>query len=357
MRYFDKALIANHPREHGAWWQGLSAQWNTFFDAEDALKPAELPLIGNQSAILPRDAWLEFDAVIRRVMRADLGRPYMADLMALAKPINIGKLAHITGVSSDISDAVQVDLSGQTPAPVDKVVYDYRGTPIPMFRKGFGRKWREWNSMMSENFDPIMDDQEAATAMISQRNAKYVLDGDTSINAGGYIGYGIRTSPLSKSINLGTASGGANIDLSATATTSDAIESFVSNVLGKVLDDNFVNRAINLYVSPEIMRNWDRPYSGSAGFKIGSIREALLANRRIAKIEQTFELSGNAFFGFVPDAQYIRPLIGMATNTFAMPRLYPQADYHFMVQNAMGIEIRADYNGRSGVVYSVVVNA
>ena len=119
-----------------------------------------------------------------------------------------------------------------------------------------------------------------------------------------------------------------------------------------MLDDNLVSAPVNLYISPEMARNFDRPYSGSAGFKIGSLRDALVANRRIAKIEVTFELSGNEFFGFVPRAEYIRPLVGMAVNTTAMTRLNPTDNYQFLVMGAMGLEIRQDFNGKSGVFYS-----
>ena len=108
-------------------------------------------------------------------------------------------------------------------------------------------------------------------------------------------------------------------------------------------------------MSPQIARAWDKTYSGSAGFKQGTIRDFLLTNPRIAKIERTFELTGNEFFGFVPNAEYIRPLIGMAVATTAIPRDRPRANYQFDVCGAMGIEIRADYNGRTGVFYSVSV--
>ncbi len=94
-------------------------------------------------------------------------------------------------------------------------------------------------------------------------------------------------------------------------------------------------------------------YSGSSGFKGGSLMQYLLTNRRINKIGVTYKLSGNEFFGFVPSSEYIRPLIGMATNTTAMTRLNPTDNYQFLVMGAMGIEIRADYNEKSGVFYSV----
>lgn len=119
-----------------------------------------------------------------------------------------------------------------------------------------------------------------------------------------------------------------------------------------MLDANLITGKVNVYISPEIGRNLDRSYSGSAGFKGGTLLQYLLTNRRINKIEVTFKLSGNEFFGFVPSAEFIRPLIGMAVNTTAMPRLYPTANYQFLKMGAMGLEIRADYNGKSGVFYS-----
>jgi hypothetical protein len=159
-------------------------------------------------------------------------------------------------------------------------------------------------------------------------------------------------------LNLGTAAGGANIDLSSASTTAEQIENFVNNVLGKALDDNnLTGRRLNIYISPEIARNWDRPYSGATGFKEGSIRDVLLKNRRIAKIVDTFKLTGNAFFGFVADPLFIRPLVGMAVSTIANPRTMPRDNYNFLVAGALGIEVRTDYAGRGGVFYSVVVNA
>lgn len=351
MRYFDQQLIANNPRTHGVWWDELSVVREHFHQVEDGMAA-----IGNAAAVLPRDAWLELDGITRRVMRADEGQAWMADLMPLAKPVNIGKLVHLNRVSSDAGRVVR-SMSGQVPTTLDKVTYDYRGTPVPIFSSGYGREWREWNTLQSENFDALADDQEAITAKIKRDNALYALDGDASITVEGYTAYGIRTSPYSKAINLGTAGGGANIDLAASATTSDAIEAFINGPFGAMLDANFVSAPVNIYISPEIARNWDRPYSLAGGFKGGSLRDQILGNRRINKIEVSFELSGNQFFGFVPRAEYIRPLVAMATSTVAIPRTHPRSNYQFEVWNAMGIDIRADINGRSGVFYSTDIDS
>ncbi len=347
MRYFDTQLVTNS-RIHAGWWNEVSANREWFHQSETALAT-----IQNAASVLPRDAWLDLDGITRRVMRNDEGQAYMADLMPLAKPVNIGKLVHLNRVSSD-AGSVTRSLSGQVPVSLDKVVYDYRGAPVPIFASGYGREWREWNTLQSENFDALSDDQEAITAKIRRDMALYALDGDASIVVGGYQAYGIRTSPLSKAINLGSGAGGANIDL--TTATADQIDAFFSGPFGAMLDANLITGKVNLYISPEIARAWDKAYSAAAGFKPGTIMEFVAKNRRINKIAVTFELTGNAFFGFVPSSDYIRPLVGMAVNTTAKTRQNPTDNYQFLVMGAMGMEIRGDYNGKSGVFYSTVVN-
>jgi len=349
MRYFDTQLVTNS-RPHAAWWAEVVANREWFHQSETALAT-----VSNAAAILPRDAWQEMDAITRRVMRNDEGQAYMADLMPLAKPVNIGKLVHVNRVASD-AGSVNRSMSGQVPNGLDKVEYTYRGNPVPIFSTAYGREWREWNTHQSENFDALADDQESHAAKIRRDMALYALDGDATISVGGYSATGIRTNPLSKAINLGSAGGGANIDLSATATISDDIDFFITQTLGKVLDDNNITGAVNLYISPEIGRNWDRAYSGATGFKGGKLMEYLATNRRINKIVVTYELSGNEFFGFVPNAEYIRPLIGMAVNTTAKTRQNPTDNYQFLMMGAMGIDIRADFNGKTGVFYSTDID-
>ena len=343
MRYFDQQLIANNPRQHGVWWDDVTADREFFHQTEEGHA-----MIGNAASVLPRDAWLDMDNITRRVMRADEGEAWMRYLMPLAKPVNIGKLVHLNRVSSD-AGSVARSMSGQVPVPMDKVVYDYRGTVVPMFHTAYGREWREWNSLQSENFDALADDQEAHTAKIRRDMALYALNGDTSIAFQGYQGYGIRNHPLSKSINIGAS--GNNIDLRTAA--ADALDAFFTGPFGAVLDANYITQGVVLFISPEIARGWDKTYSGSAGFKAGTIMDFLKTNRRIAAIEVSYELSGNEFFWFVPSAEYIRPLIGMAVATTAIPRDRPRANYQFDVCGALGLEIRADYNNRSGVGYSV----
>lgn len=349
MLYFDKELVTNaaHKRTHGKWWGELTNQ-RRFADMEEARVTQT-----NAAAILPRDAWLEMDARTKRLMRGDGGSTFMDDLMPLAKAVNIGKMATLHRQASD-AGVVTVSLSGQVGTPTDKTVYKYEGTPIPIFSTSYHRNFREWEALQYEGFDALFDDQENVLWNLRRRNADYVLNGDVTQVVDGYVGYGIRNHPNSKSINLGTATGGANIDLSAAS--ADAIIAFINGPFAAALDANFIVDQVNIYVSAEIMRNLEKPLSSAEGFKGGSIREFIENNSRIGTIKRTFELTGNSFIAFVPSDRFIRPVVGMATSTVAIPRHHPRANYVFDVWNAMGLEILADYNGRSGVFHSVVVN-
>lgn len=357
MRYFDEQLVANS-RPHRQWWAEVGAQRETFHVHESNLAElaASTGLVTNAAAVLPRDAWLEMDTITRRVMRDDEGENFMRDLMALARPVNIGKIAFGYRVSSD-AGTVRRSISGQVPEVVGKVEYDYRRTLVPIFNTGYGRSWREWNTMQSESFDALGDDQEAHTAAIRRDMATYALNGDTSITFEGAVGYGIRNHPFAKAINLGSAAGGFSIDLTSGTTTPDAIDTFFTlGIGGTVRANKLAGRKVNLYVSPEIMQNFSRSFSGSQGYKPGRLIDYLRTHPNINKIDETSLLSGNEFFAFVPDATFIRPLVGMAVNTTAMVRTNPVDDYNFLIMGAMGIDIRADWNGASGVFYSTVVN-
>ena len=346
MLHFDKDLVTNarHKRTYGKWW-GEVTNARAFADRE------EQRILGvNQAAILPRDAWLEMDLRTKTLMRGDGGSTFMEDLLPLAKAVNIGKMVAIYRQSSD-AGVVTRSLSGQVGTPTDKTVYKYDGTPVPIFSSSYHRNFREWEALSSEGFDALFDDQTNVLFNLRKDNAQYVLNGDTTQVVEGYVGYGIFTHPNSKSINIGA--GGANINL--TTATSDAIIAFFNGPFAAALDANFITDQVNIYVSADVMRNLEKPLSSAEGFKGGSLREFLEGNSRINMIKRTFEITGNNFFAFVPSERYIRPIVGMATSTVALPRHHPRANYVFDVWNAMGIQILADYNNRSGVFYSTNV--
>lgn len=328
----------------------LAARHNEALDTRDHFNNFEKAMFGNQAGLIPDDAWREVDEVTRRVDRTDEGSVYMDDLMSVARGVDIGKTAHVYRTSSDLNNRVNVTLNGQTPTLMDKVEYTFNGHPIPIFDTGYGLNWREFRAMQSEGFDGLADDQEAGLARVDRGAALYFLNGDASINAGGYVGYGIKNHPETNIMDLDAS--GFNIDLTSFTTTSDQIEDFFVRDFQGVLIANLVRSPCNVYVSPEIWTRLSRSYSGSSGFKGGSLRDFLMTQPFINDVKMTYELTGNEFMSFPVEAKYIRPLVGMATTTIAIPRTIMTDDYNFKVMKAVGLEIRADANSRSGVIYA-----
>ncbi len=305
--------------------------------------------IMNRAALIPDDAWREVDEETMRIMREDEGEVYMSDLMTMARGVDIGKTAHVYRRSSDLLNRVNVTMDGQTPSEIDKVRYTYEGHPVPIFDTSFGLDWREWRGMQSEGFDGIADDQEAAIANLEQVAAQYVLNGDASIVVNAYEGYGIRNHPETNVMDLDSS--GFNIDLASETTTSDNIEIFWTRDVQQVYHNNLIKMPLMVYASKEIERRWSRSYSGSSGFKGGSMHDFLMSIPFIQEIKYTYELDGNEFMAWPMNPRTIRPLMGMATSITAMPRVQMTDNYNFRAMKAMGLEIRADDLGRCGVIY------
>lgn len=336
MLYYDETLVANH-KLHKSKWEEVQLVRNHWEAREKELLQA--------NAITPRQAWLDLDNITKRVMRDNAGQVIMNDLMPLARTVNIGKTVHGYRAALDGANTVQRHMSGQKPQPMDHGSYDYRGVPIPIFTNGYGRSFREFSSIRNEDFDVIADDQEKTAYDLRENMAQYLIDGDESIVVDGYVGYGLRNSPYTQQIDLGTA--GANIDL--TAATSTELEQFLSSTLGGVLDDNLVVESGTWYVSAEIARNLDLPYSDN--YESGTRMQRLSNNRRINGIKVDRALVGNQSLFVVLNSRFVRPVVGMPVSTYAMPRDYPLADYNWLLAGAMGIEVVADSTGKSSVVY------
>lgn len=351
--YMSQALANSHRafREQAAIVRSIRNQFNAseLGIASASAEVLESMGLTNEAAQIPDDAWRDIDATTKRVMRDDEGSVFMNDLMPLARTVNIGKTVHMYRVSND-AGIVKRSMSGQVPDEMDKVTYDFRGHPVPLFSTSYGRNWREWLGQRSEGFDGLVDDQEAHLAAMRQDMAQYVLNGDAAIVTQGFQGYGIKNHPYTQQIDL--SGGGFNIDLTSVATTSDVIETFFIRDVGNIMDLNLVRAPMTIYVSPQIMRRLEMSYSNSDGFKGGSLYDFLLSRERIGAIKRTYELSGNEFFMIVPNASFIRPLVGMAVSTVAMPRVMMTDDYNFRIMAAMGLEIRADNSGKSGVFYA-----
>ncbi|EIX9519333.1 major capsid protein [Klebsiella pneumoniae] len=352
--YFSKETLATNARL-GAHWNELWANrnmWNAQHDAMIAVNRAHMTpemLACNAVGGFARDFWAEIDNQILQLRDQEDGMEIINDLMGVQTVLSVGKTAKLYNVVGDIADDVSVSIDGQAPFSFDHTDYASDGDPIPVFTAGYGVNWRHAAGLNSVGVDLVLDSQMAKLKKVNKRRVAYYLSGDANIRVQGYPAQGMKNHRNTKKINLGSGAGGVNIDLT-TATTEQIIEFFGKGAFGTTARANKVSSYDVMWVSDEIWANLAKPYVVN-GVISGNVLQAVLPFAPVKEIRPTFALSGNEFIAYVRRRDVISPLVGMAQGVIALPRPLPNVNYNFQIMSAEGLQITADDQGLSGVVY------
>lgn len=348
MLYFDQEFATNtrSGQNHKLQKQHTTRQREHFATHNAQFLGANNAFHGNAAAIIPQDVYREFESQTKQLMRAP-NLTLLNDLLPLAKGLPVGKVEHIYRQASD-SGVVVTDLEGTSPVELDKADYDYDSTIKVVHKTGFGRSWMEMEGQRSEGFDGLVDDQANSVRLMQETIADHIYNG-VDVTFKGTSADGIKDS--SKTVSVDLDASGLNIDFtSSTADAADIRSAWISLVDSLRISNN-VSQDITFYVSREIMSNFQRYFSASdVGF--GTILQSLLNLNGVAAIKEDAQLSGNEVVGLVLDAQFIRPLVGMAVTTVPLVRSNPFDNYNFITWSNVGLEIKTDYDGRSGVLYA-----
>lgn len=350
MPYFvDKAGLAADAglrRQHQFIVNSRQANW----DHETALMQAN-GLQVNEARI-PADVWRDFDTQIKTLMLSDEGGVLLNDLAPLSRNVNIGKIVSEYRRYGADELEVRSSIDGQHAKPVNHTSYDYDGALVLVHSTQVGRNWRELEGMRSEGYDALLDDQAAAVRYVRRRMADDFTNGTANLTYRGYASYGIKSHPNTLALNLGTQNSGLNTDLTSnTLTYQQAYNVFVAAL--KVMQGNGNNAVGNVtfYVSDDIWFNLMRLRNPN-GDSVETILAALQRIPGVAGFKRTDALSGNEFLGIILSSEYIRPIMGMPVTTTPIARITPMDDWHVLVWSASGLQVKADAQGRSGVLYA-----
>ena len=347
--YLDKTIVANSRAAKGQWDEVLRRR--KAFAANEQHFGQLHGMDVNAAARIPQDVFRDFDSQTKQLMTGDEGGVILDMLMPLARSVPIGKIVSEYRQVSDATQA-QSSISGQHRKPMDKVTYDYDGALVLIHDAAFGREWRELEAMRSEDFDGLVDDQAAAVRAVRRQLVDNFLNGSPGTVYKGQESFGIKNSPNTQTLDLGA--GGLDTDLTASATTYAQIEAVFINVL-QVLQGaaNNVEQDITFVVSSDIWFNLLRRGSNEQSFR--TFLEQLRTLPGVADVQKTNganALSGNEFIAMAASGQFIQPVVGMGVTTTPMQRLTPYADWNSLVWSAAGLQIKADAQGRSGVLYA-----
>jgi hypothetical protein len=351
--FLTQQAIAAHPRLMGHY-QELQANrniWNNqnaaMIQANRASMTPEM-LQTNALAGLGREFWAEIDRQIVQLRNQETGMEIVTDLLTVQTVLPIGKTAKLYNVVGDIADDVQVSIDGQAPYSFDHTEYNSDGDPIPVFTAGYGVNWRHAAGLNTVGIDLVLDSQAAKMRKFNKKIVSYMLDGSENIQVETYPGQGLRNHRNTIKVDLGA--GGANINL-ATATAAELIAFFSTGAFGQAAINNKVTSYDVVWLSPEVMLNMSQAYFVN-GQAVGTVMEQVMRFApRVREFRETFALSGNEFLGYQRRQDVVSPLVGMAAGVVPLPRPLPQVNYNFQIMAAMGLQVKTDDEGLSGVIY------
>lgn len=349
MLYFNKRFESmaggrNHAAQY-AHVQGRRQAANQMSKMYSGMVNADLR--ANAAAIIPQDVYREFENQTTRLLRED-NLTLLNDLMPLAKSLPVGKVEHIYRRASD-AGVVTSSLSGQTPAELDKTAYDYDSSIKVIHQAAYGREWMEMEGQRTEGFDGLIDDNENVTRAVIDKMVDHMYNG-VDVSFKGTSAYGIKTSSKTEAVDLGPS--GLNVDFTSASATGAAIRTGWLGMIYAIRRDNNINQDLTFYISSEIEENLQRIYDSTGGMADKTIMAALKDLAGVADIKTDRSLSGNEVVGVVLSNQFIRPLVGMAVTTVPLVRQNPFDNYNFLVWSNVGLEIKTDYTGKTGVLYA-----
>lgn len=345
--YVDKKGLEENPglkKQHQFIVNARTANWE---HETGLMKAAGLEV---NEARIPADVWRDFDTQTKTLMLSDEGGVLLNDLMPLARNVHIGKIVSEYRRYGADELEVRSSIDGQHRKPVNHVSFDYDGAIVLVHSTQVGRVWRELEGMRSEGYDALLDDQAAATRFVRKRTVDNFVDGTPDLTYKSYQAFGIKNNPNTIALNLGAA--GLNVDLtSPTLTFAQAWDAFVAALQALQGQGNNAVGNVTFYISDAIWFNLLR-IANPGTSNTETILQGLQRIPGVAGFKRTDTVTGNEFLAIILSSEYIRPVVGMPVTTTPIPRVTPMDDWHVLVWGASGLQVKADAQGRSGVLYA-----
>lgn len=310
-------------------------QYRQYFHYGEQALAANFRLKNN--AVVPIEIWSDFDRTIRGIVSEQID-PIFADLMPLARSVNIGNI--VARYSRYVNNELEVrsSIDGQHAKPVNHTSLSYDGVVIPVHSTQVGRTWRETEGMRASGFDPLVQDQAVAAREVRRRTLENFIDG-TDLSFEGFSAFGIKNSPNTMPMTL-------TVDLTSPTATYDDIRGVLVSIVSALTGRNGTAEGeITVYVSPEIFENMSRLRDSQIS-PTQTLLEVLMLVPGISAIKKSNRLVDNELLAMVVSAQYVQPVVAMPITTTPVPRTLPMDDFHVMVWGASGLQVTG------GVLYA-----
>lgn len=311
---------------------------NDGFDGNGELKFKNIP-IGNATATLPKDAWLLLDQQVMRAARPRL--KLVADLRSSGLEFNVpngmGKTVLQSQTMSDVGDA-QIDMDAAVQTRQHRQDYGLANLPLPIIHKDFHFTLREI-AVSRQSGTPLDTTNAEISARKVGEEAEKLAIGTKTFRYGGGNVYGLTNFPqrITKSITPPTDPGW---------TPAIAVTEIME--MKQLSMQKHYHGPWRLYASQGWDLFLDRDYSDVKGSN--TLRQRILQTDGINSIQTLDYLNGYQLILVQMTSDTIREVIGMEITTLQWESM-GGLKVHFKVMAIMVPQLRADYNGSTGIVH------
>jgi uncharacterized linocin/CFP29 family protein len=299
-------------------------------------------IVTNAPATLRKDDWLMLDAAVIKAAKPRLGA--VADLrgsgLQLTIPNGMGKLSLEHETQSDITEAT-VSMDGIRSSESDRPQFKLENLPLPIIHKDFQFSARQ--VMASRNGGSPLDTTTAELAgrRVAEEAEKMLLGVSSVTQIGGGFVYGYTNFP-------------SRLTKSLTAPTSANHPTTVAEVLDmrKKSTDAGYYGPWALYYSPAWYVAMDEDYSTTVN-QTWTLRQRLLQIEGINAVRPADYLTGTTLLLVQQTSDVARVVVGMDITTVQWPSK-GGLELNFKVMAIMVPQLRADYNGATGIVHGSV---
>lgn len=316
---------------------------------DDKGQPIRRTMVTNAPTTLRKDDWILLDGAIMRAARARLRA--VADLrsagLTYTIPNGMAKTVLEYEMMSDITPAA-VSMDGLRKSDADRPTFDLAGLPLPITHKDFHFSLRQL--MVSRNSNTPLDTTTAELAgrQVAEEIERQLLGISTVANEYAYAGhtvYGYTNFPDRLTHTMKNPTDG---DWTPAHTVQDILAMKSQSI------DAYHYGPWVLYVSPEWTQYLDDDYSASKGDN--TLRERIGRIDSISSIRVLDFLTGKQMLLVQQSSDVIRLVVGMDFTTIQW-ETHGGMQLNYKVMAIMVPQLRADINGRTGIVHATAAAA
>jgi uncharacterized linocin/CFP29 family protein len=292
--------------------------------------------------VLLYDEWKEIDRVVLQAAQVRLRG--VADLLGAGLTYNVDGLRKTVLGYQDAGDieAAELSMDGLTKSRRDRPTYTTSYLPLPIIHKDFAMSARELNETRAGN-QPLDTTMATLSArMVAEKAEELLFLGSSSFTFGGGTIYGYTDHPNRNTFTL-------SVQWDSSSATGETILQDVRDMKQAAINDRHYGPWI-IYIPTNYETVMDDDFKANSD---KTIRQRILEVEGVQDVRVSDKLTANEVIFVHLSADVVRMVEGLNITTVDW-ETEGGMQLNFKVMAILVPQIRADQNGRSGIIHGSV---